>query len=231
MPFSARERPRTVERLNYVELGWALAIIVAVSAFYFALVNAVGAEPRSSGPVGHGLGIVGFVLMLMTETLYSLRKRSRLARWGRTANWLRFHIVTGLVGPYLVLLHAAWRYQGLAGLVMLMTVVVVISGFTGRYIYTRVPRNADGLMLEASELRAQAEAVRLALATGGTTDAKELRRLTARQTQLERQAASIGAVRRAMGVWTSIHIPLGVALFTAAFVHVVAALYFATFLR
>ena len=169
--------------------------------------------------------------MLMTETLYSLRKRSRRARWGRTASWLRFHIVTGLVGPYLVLLHAAWRYNGLAGAVMLMTVVVVISGFIGRYIYTRVPRNADGLIMEAGELQAQIDRLQLALATGATSNSQEVRRLAARQKQLERQAASVASVRRAMGTWTSVHIPLGVALFTAAFVHIGAALYFATFLH
>jgi hypothetical protein len=110
----------------------AVAIIVAISIAYVAVVRAVGVDPRSSGLLGHGLGAIGFGLMLMTETLYSLRKRSNLARWGRPANWLRFHIVTGLVGPYLVLLHAAWRYNGLAGIVMLMTAVVVVSGFTGR---------------------------------------------------------------------------------------------------
>jgi hypothetical protein len=211
------------------ELWWALGIIGGVSVLYAALVSVAGVYPQSSGPVGHGLGVVGFILMLMTETLYSLRKRSRLARWGRPAGWLRFHIVTGLVGSYLVLLHAAWRYNGLAGLVMLMTLVVVTSGFVGRYIYTRVPRNGDGLMVEASELQAQAEATRLALASGATGSKRELRRLTARQRQLERQAASIVTVRRAMGVWTSVHIPLGVALFTAAFVHIIAALYYATF--
>lgn len=223
------------ERLNFVELWWAFAIIVAISALYIAFVRVVGTDPRSSGPVGHGLGIVGFILMLMTETLYSVRKRSRRAHWGRTASWLRFHIVTGLVGPYLVLLHTAWRYGGLAGLVMLMTGVVVTSGFIGRYIYTRVPRTADGMMLEASELQAQAEAARLALAGAGTavtvTSKSELRRLSARQKQLERQASSIATVRRAMGIWTSVHIPLGIALFTAAFIHVVAALYFATLLH
>jgi hypothetical protein len=52
-----------------------------------------------------------------------------------------------------------------------------------------------------------------------------------RQKHLERQAASIATVRKTMGTWTSVHIPLGVALFTAAFLHIVAALYFATLLH
>jgi len=107
----------------------------------------------------------------------------------------------------------------------------VISGFVGRYIYTSVPRNADGLMLEAGELQAQIEAAALALAQGDRLQAAEVQRLTARRRLLERQAASLVTVRRAMGIWTSIHIPIGVALFTAAFVHVAAALYYATLQR
>lgn len=219
------------ERRNPVEFWWALGIIAVVTILYLLLIRVVGASARSSSLLGHGIGVIGFALMLMTETLYSLRKRSRRARWGRTANWLRFHIVTGIVGPYMVLLHAAWRYNGLAGLVMLMTVIVVISGFIGRYIYTRVPRNADGLMLAAGELQAQVEAGQLALANGASADGRELRRMAARQKQLERQAASVATVRKAMGTWTSVHIPLGVALFTAAFLHIIAALYFATLLH
>ncbi len=224
-------RPGGRERINGVELGWALAIALAVTAFYLLMVRVLGASSRSSSLLGHGIGVVGFILMLMTETLYSLRKRSRRARWGRTSSWLRFHIVTGIVGPYMVLLHTAWRYNGLAGLAMLMTAVVVTSGFIGRYIYTRIPRNADGLMLEAGELQAQIEAGQASLASGAPADGRDMRRLRARQRQLERQASSQVAARRAMGVWTSVHIPLGIALFTAAFIHVIAALYFATFLH
>ena len=93
--------------------------------------------------------------MLMTETLYSLRKRSRSARWGRMSSWLRFHIFTGLVGPYLVLLHTSWKFNGLAGIVTALMITVVLSGVVGRYIYTAVPRTADGVVVEAAELERQ----------------------------------------------------------------------------
>jgi hypothetical protein len=42
----------------------------------------------------------------------------------------------GLVGPYLVLLHSAFRFRGLAGVLSLVTLVVVLSGIAGRYWYT-----------------------------------------------------------------------------------------------
>ena len=97
--------------------------------------------------------------MLMTETLYTLRKRSRSARWGKVSTWLQFHIVTGLVGPYMVLLHSSWKFNGLAGIVLLMTGVIVFSGFIGRYIYTAIPRSADGLELETGEIQRQMAAL------------------------------------------------------------------------
>lgn len=134
------------------ELWAALLIVVLITTGY--LTAARGGPLRASSLLGHSLGIVGFVLMLATETLYSLRKRSRGFGWGRMSTWLSAHIITGIVGPYMVLLHSAWKYNGLAGLVMLLTLVVVLSGFLGRYIYTAVPRTANGAEVEAAELKA-----------------------------------------------------------------------------
>jgi hypothetical protein len=266
------------------ELWWALAAIVVITVVYVSMVRQLQGIPAASGLFGHGIGVIGFLLMLATETLYSLRKRSRRARWGRPASWLRFHIFTGLVGPYMVLLHSSFKFNGLAGLAMLMTVVVVISGFIGRYIYTAVPRNADGLVLEAADLQAQITAadsdLRQALAgqpaasqalgaqlaspssvgagsamlvlgrpwlrwqqrrqwrtflrqldPATRAQARQIEAMVDRRQALQRQAASVAAARRLLGVWHSVHIPLGVALFTVAFIHIGAALYFATLLH
>jgi hypothetical protein len=125
---------------RHQEIWYALIVMIAVTALYLLAYRQVGALPAASGLVGHGIGIVGFILMLMTEALYSIRKQLTDAKWGSMAGWLRFHIVTGLTGPYMVLLHTAMRFQGLAAVAMLLTVVVVISGIIGRYIYTAVPR-------------------------------------------------------------------------------------------
>jgi predicted cation transporter len=45
------------------------------------------------------------------------------------------------------------------------------------------------------------------------------------------QAAGLVRVRRLFSVWHAVHIPLGLALFTAAFIHIGAALYYATLLH
>jgi len=74
--------------------------------------------------------------MLATETLYSIRRLRDDARWGSMASWLSFHMVTGLVGPYMVLLHTTMQFRGVAGVAMLLTAIVVASGLVGRYVYT-----------------------------------------------------------------------------------------------
>lgn len=268
---------------NNLELILAFLTIAIFTTIYAAVVLFTGSIPAASEFFGHSLGVLGFLLMIMTEVLYSLRKRSRSARWGRMSTWLQFHIFTGLVGPYLVLLHSSWKFNGLAGVVMLLTVVIVASGFVGRYIYTAVPRTADGIALEAEQIKAQAAEIEEAMQASQKTrpgmprrllessfvpesagesamtilgrgfsdlkyrwdwrrqqrsmsteqreQARELAALANRRRTLQRQLASLGMTRRLLAVWHTVHIPIGVVLFTAAFVHIVGAVYFATLLH
>jgi hypothetical protein len=61
--------------------------------------------------------------------------------------------------------------------------------------------------------------------------AKKLEYLLKRKHQLHRQVASLAMARRLLALWHSVHIPIGMALFTAAFIHICAAIYYATLLR
>jgi hypothetical protein len=178
------------------ELWLAFLTMIFMTGVYGLVLFFTRKVPPASELFGHGIGIAGFILMLMTETLYSLRKRSRSVKWGKMSTWLQLHIFTGLVGPYLVLLHTSWKFNGLAGVTTLFTVIIVISGFIGRYIFTRIPRTLDGLEIE------------------GTLSQEALRQ-----------------ARRLMALWHTIHIPIGMALFVSAFVHIGAALYYATLLK
>jgi hypothetical protein len=137
------------------EFWYALAAIAVTTSAYLVVYLRAGLLPPAFQLFGHGIGVLGFVLMLMTETLYSFRKQSTSARWGSMSSWLRFHMFTGMVGSYMVLLHPAMRFRGLAAVVALLTLIVVISGLVGRYIYTAVPRALDGTALEASDLERQ----------------------------------------------------------------------------
>jgi hypothetical protein len=178
------------------ELWLAFLAMILITGVYGLVILFTREIPPAGELFGHGIGIVGFILMLMTETLYSLRKRSRTVRWGKMSVWLQFHIFTGLVGPFMVLLHTSWKFNGIAGVTTLFTIIIVVSGFIGRYIFTRIPRTMDGLEIEAT------------LSQEGLQQA-----------------------RRLLALWHTIHIPIGMVLFISAFVHIGAALYYATFLK
>src|SRR3989304_3637982 len=169
---------------------WLAGLAVALITALYAGATALEGIPAASGFLGHSLGVLGFLLMLATETLYSLRKRALRRPWGRMRDWLRFHIFTGIVGPYLVLLHSAWEFRGLAGVVTLLTVIVVLSGFTGRYIYTAGPRTADGIVLEAEAIQAEIAGLNAELeaAAPAESDGKQLA-----------QRAGAGRRRRRLG--------------------------------
>jgi hypothetical protein len=273
-----------VKAERYILL-YTLITLVVITAGYAVISYNQGASPASGNLIGHLLGVVGFVLMIMTETLYTIRKRSkRAARWGTMQSWLQFHIFTGIVGPYLVLLHTAWHFNGLAGAVTFLTVIVVISGFIGRYIYTSVPRTAGGVELESGDLENQitntegqlrnwlernptaAKSMpdnvislphiayntwpivfgRIFIELGyrwrwwragsklkGTSrrELRELRILLIRRRQLNYQIAGLAFVRRVLALWHTVHVPMGIILFTLAFFHLGATLYYVTLAR
>jgi xanthosine utilization system XapX-like protein len=135
------------------ELLLALVAIVLITILYAVLTW--DGIPGPGSFVGHTLGIVGFLLMLAAETLYTLRKRLRGFQYGPTGLWLRVHVFMGIVGPYLVLLHSAGKFHGLAGVLTFATIVIVLSGFVGRYIYTATPRDLDGVEVGVADLQLQ----------------------------------------------------------------------------
>ena len=269
------ERRRSSIRLDD-ELVLAGLAIIAITLVYLAITALLGV-PAASGLFGHSIGILGFGLMLTTETLYSWRKRARVRPWGRMSAWLKFHIFTGLVGPYLVFLHAAWKFNGLAGITLLMTAIVVLSGFFGRYIYTAVPRTVDGVILERVEIQRMLDSAEASLAAirGERAAVQPLREpgavggmlmvlgrflygwgdawrawtrgrgldpqaraararvetLVRRRNELERQVVTLASARRLMASWHTLHVPLGLMMFSASILHIGAAMYFATLLK
>ncbi len=115
--------------------------------------NPLHNELKPSGFIGHGLGILGSLMMLTGVSSYMLRKRiKKLHRIGVLKHWLEFHIFLCSVGPLLVLYHTAFKFGGIVAVSFWSMVAVVASGVIGRFIYIQIPRTIQGRELSLNEI-------------------------------------------------------------------------------
>ncbi len=109
---------------------------------------------KPNGLLGHGIGIIGSLSMVLGVSVYMLRKRMKsLSRWGKLKHWLELHIFLCTIGPILVLFHTSFKIGGLVSVSFWSMVAVVLSGVIGRFIYIRIPRTIEGRELSLNEVR------------------------------------------------------------------------------
>lgn len=122
---------------------------------------------KPSGIVGQGFGVIGGLFCLLT-LLYPLRKRWRwLENWGTPRTWFQFHVYFGIAGPLLATLHTTFKFGGLASICYWSMMLVMASGFVGRFLFALLPRNQRGVMLSLQEIDAEIKAVQRHLETSG----------------------------------------------------------------
>ena len=152
--------------LLYLSALAAIAFVLALAIYgldYYTLDQAhralspKHAELKPSGTIGIRLGIFGVVLFLAIY-LYAFRKRwGWLSRQGNTRHWLNYHILLGNLAPAVITLHAAFKFGGIAGIAWWIMMMVVLSGFVGRYIYSLIPHTLGAAEISLHELRQQGE--------------------------------------------------------------------------
>jgi preprotein translocase subunit Sec61beta len=109
---------------------------------------------KPSGIMGHGLGILGSLLIIIGISSYMVRKRYRfMSRTGLVKYWLEFHIFLCTLGPVLILFHTAFKFGGLVAVSFWSMVAVFLSGIAGRFIYLQIPRSIEGRELDLNEVR------------------------------------------------------------------------------
>ena len=127
---------------------------------------------KPSGVYGHGLGIVGSLMMIVGVSTYSFRKRSAiLGNVGKISSWLTFHIFLCTLGPFYVMLHTTFRFNGIVSISFWSMAAVVASGIFGRYVYVRIPKSLNGRFLEAKQLRSRKAELVTQLESSGIEDA------------------------------------------------------------
>lgn len=180
------------------------------------------------------LGIIGTMLIYATEVGYTYRKK-KLITVGSMKYWLKGHIVMGVVGPLIIVLHTGLNFDGFAGWLTGLTAIVVASGFIGRYLYRKIPRSIKGTALSLKELQTKADEIvaHLGELKGLAEDhpdkpglKSELLKIEKSQTTLERQKMVLDASKDMLSKWHLVHIPLTLALFVGIVIHIGSVFYY-----
>lgn len=100
-------------------------------------------SPRFAGSFWGGMLAVTGGLVMFVPLVYLFVKRIKWLKAHVTKHvsmrtLLAWHIYSGILGPILVLLHTGHKFESPLGIALTaMTLIVVLSGFVGRYLMSR----------------------------------------------------------------------------------------------
>ncbi len=141
-------------------LVWTLLVLAS------AWLTGRALQLDAASEAGYWIGVAGGSAMLALF-VYPLRKRvPALRHLGATRHWFVFHMLMGVAGPWLILVHCNFRIGSTNAAVALFSMLVVAaSGVVGRYLYRHVHHGLDGRHAQLAELRARLDATHERLAS------------------------------------------------------------------
>jgi hypothetical protein len=207
---------------------------------------------KPSGFLGHGLGIIGTLLIFIGLFSYMARKRFKVfSRVGELKYWLEFHIFMCTLGPVLILFHTTFKFGGLVSVGFWSMVVVVASGVIGRFLYLQIPHSIEGRELSLREVQDMKEALDNDLMTKYHIDIYEVsalkkfkiksilkarnisrkeyfevKRLIFNEKRLGIELKRLESMQRIFKYWHVAHLPFALILLVVVVIHIAVALTF-----
>lgn len=116
-----------------------VAIAVSVAAVIAYALQRPAEPPNGGTWLGYTLGVAG-TLLIGWLTAFGIRKRRYSSTIGSVQGWLSAHVYLGAALVVIVTLHAGMQFGwNVHTLAYALTCLVVISGFTGVWLYLRYP--------------------------------------------------------------------------------------------
>ena len=205
----------------------AVSLLVAMVTL-FAPGFLLHAAPRFPGSLAGGiLGISGAMGMLLLLTYTLARRVPWLRRRAALGAMLSFHVYAGAVGAALGILHTGHHYRSPLGIALVsVMLVVVLSGFVGRYYLAQVGADVRDQRQELGVLRTRYD--RLAAGSAAVTGFPDVsvRALVAGIADLEHAIGRREALKRALSRWTVLHVASAIALYPLLALHVWSGIYY-----
>lgn len=118
-------------------------------------------DVRFAGSLTGGLLSISGSFFLLIPLIYSVIKRVPFikrftTKWISFSSLLTIHIYSGFIGAILVLLHTGHKFHGLlATLLTVFLLIVVFSGYIGRYLLSRISKEVQEKRQMLSSLESQ----------------------------------------------------------------------------
>lgn len=104
------------------------------------------------------LGILGYAFLILTMGHSFVKLAIRKFHWKLNFQLSQqIHILFGIIGSYLIVLHTAFHIQGvnIAHWALYATLIGVFSGFIGQFISSQIPMSIRGEKLKLDSLKAE----------------------------------------------------------------------------
>jgi hypothetical protein len=207
---------------------------------------------KPSGLIGHGLGIIGSLIMLFGLFSYMVRKRLKMfSRLGTLKYWLEFHIFLCTLGPVMILFHTSFKFGGIVSVGFWSMAIVWSSGVIGRFLYLQIPRTIEGRELSLreneevkdqlnEELKTKYDIDFSQIKTGRVStlklkliskdiagkDLRKIKKLVRNQRILTRRIEHLDKMKNLFKYWHFAHLPFALILIVIMLIHVVVVLTF-----
>lgn len=207
---------------------------------------------KPSGYIGHGLGIVGTLLIVVGLFGYMARKRLKVfSRVGVLKYWLELHIFMTTLGSVFVLFHTSFKFGGIVSVGFWSLAIVWSSGVIGRFIYLQIPRTIEGRELSLQEVKDFKDELDLKLKNKydinfseiittkfsqlklkllakniSRKDYKKIKRLIKDERKIERRLKRLASMQNIFKYWHVAHLPFALIMLIIMVIHVSVVLFF-----
>lgn len=190
--------------------------------------------PRFPGSLAGGLiGIAGATLLVLL-LVYSLVKRiawvkARLTKHAPLRAILSFHVYAGVIGALLGIIHSGHKFYSPLGISLVAAMLVVVfSGFAGRYFLVQVGVGLREQQSMLTVLRTRYDMTAQALAGAGPFNAEEMPipGLLGGIAELEYAISARSILKRSLSRWTVLHVAAALVMYPLLALHIWSGIYY-----
>lgn len=207
---------------------------------------------KPSGLIGHGLGIIGTLLIVIGQFGYMARKRMKIfSRIGVLKYWLELHIFFTTLGTVFVLFHTTFKFGGLVSVGFWSLVIVWVSGVIGRYLYLHIPHTIEGRELSLQEVKDLKNELDLELKNKynidfseikstkysqlrlkyiakniSNDDLKKIKQLIWNEKKISKRIEQLSMMQNLFKYWHVAHLPFALIMLIIMVIHVCVSLFF-----